>query len=168
MSDRVILNQTQQPVDYVFTLPRCDMALHADAGNGTIGELLWAMENVDSARFAGNYETVERRLTGVPHPVRHQTAERHEISIDAVWNIAGALRRGQEHILAVTWLDATEQKHDREWQRRYYVGVTMGSEDVNSRDGIEFTSAHTLTANYYVATTGTGTPEAITPGEAVC
>lgn len=166
------LIQLLHPVPSVFTLPRCQISLFEDAGDGVLGEELYTARNVESFKSAERLTQIEVTPTGIPHPEIHSMGEHHELSWDGVWNVAAKMKRGDAYILAVTWQDATIEKDERAWQRRYYQGVSCASRDITSRDGNEFTSSNALSAKWFVEAEseegGPQTPVTPIPGTATC
>lgn len=176
--------QTIQPVNRVFVLPRCDIALYEDAGNGVLGSLVWTVESMESLRISESFRVVLDYLTGIPYPRRRHLDATHQITFDAVWNVSARLSRSTRYILSITWLDASISNTPKGWVRRYYHGVTTSDRDISSRDGNEFTSSNTLDAEYYVESedgdatqrggawqtpqTGTYTPDPVVPGTETC
>lgn len=159
--------QSMTPVSQVYVLPRCDVALYADAGSGVLGALVWTAQQVDNLRVSERFNEVEHFATGVPYAETHHLDGKHELTFDATWNVAAALARNTSYILAVTFNNANLNGANA-WVRRFYSGVTTSSRDIASRDANEFGSSNTLRAQYYVETTGSGTPPAIGPGTETC
>lgn len=176
--------QTQQAVQRVFTLPRCDVALYEDAGSGVLGSLVWTARNLENVRISESFVPYEEWLTGQPYPRIRHLHSRHGIALDGVWDVNLGLRRNTQYVLAITWLDASLSASPQGWIRRYYHRVTTGDHEIASRDSNEFTGGLTLQAQYYIETsdgddtqsggtwttpeTGANTPEVIGSGTETC
>lgn len=156
-------------VPRVYVLPRCAVELFTTGDDNTLGTLVWTAAQVDNLRIGERYEVVVRHRTGEPYPERHHTAESHEITFDAVWNINAVMSRNVEYILALTWLDASLGATSKTYVRRYYAKVMTDSRDVSSRDANEMVSSNTLTAAWKTDdVVTTGTPVANAAGDAIC
>ena len=146
--------QTVTPVDRVYVLPRCNIELWEDAGDGVLGDPVWTAEEVENVRIREELNTVFEHRTGIPYAKAHHLDERHEIVFDAVWNVDAVLGRNTEYILGITFQDASLYTETRHWVRRFYHGVTTQARDLQSRDGNEFVSSNTLIAQYMEETDG--------------
>jgi hypothetical protein len=164
------------PVTRAYVLPRCSVAIYETVDDGdTLGTLVWTAQSVDNLRISEAYDEVQEFATGIPYPETHHLAERHELTFDAVWNVAAKMVRNQQYILAITWQDAALGASTNHWVRRFYVGVTTSRRELGSREGNEFGSSNTLRAKYYVEEEhdgeipeGGSEPGGTKPGDPVC
>jgi hypothetical protein len=130
--------QTMQPVERVYALPRCNLSLYADEGDGAQGSLIWTAKQVDDVQVDERFEEVEEFETGNPFPTIHHLNERHEINIGAIWNTAIRLSRNVEYILVATFQDATLRASPDSTLTYTWFGVTTSSRKAGSRNGNEF------------------------------
>lgn len=162
--------QTMQPVSRVYVLPRCCVALY-NVGAGDIvdgeplGDPVWTAEQVEGIRISESFVEFEQFATNSPYPEIHHLNERHEISFDAVWNVAAKMKRNTYYILALTWQDANlSAATTRHWIKRYYFGVTTAGRNIESREGNEFLSTNILRAQHYYEQESDGAPANSSPG----
>lgn len=156
--------QGMSPVGNVYALPNCEISLYATGEDNTLGALLWSAQQVQTLRVRESFVEVEHWATGLPYPEVRHVGERHELEFEAVWNVAAAMSKNVEHVLAVTWKNATLSGTGSSWVRRFYNGVTTSGRDIGSLDGNEFTSSNALRAKYYTEATHTTTPPVLSAG----
>lgn len=152
--------QTIEPVERVYVLPRCSVILYADAGSGVLGAEQWRAKSLEDLRIRESFDQVKEYQTGIPYPTVRHLGENHEISFDSVWNVAAKMVRNTSYILDVTFRDASLGTSTNGYVRRFYYGVTTSSRDIGSRDGNEFASSNSLSANYYNEIEGSNSSQA--------
>ena len=153
-----------QPVANVYVLPRCEIALYEDDGDGQIGTVALVIKQLENVRVSDRFASVLTKFTGVPHPQPFHMEEEHEISADGLWDVARLMERNHSYILTIlvrsaTWVGDTPCESNN-WNRIYYFGARTNSSEMSSRDGGEFTGTQTITAIYRDIESGTGTPGA--------
>jgi hypothetical protein len=150
--------QTMAAVPHVYVLPRCNVDLYESGSDYSMGALAWSARQVDNLRVSESFDVVPQVTTGVPYPEPHHTTEHHEITFDAVWNVAAVLMqrisgsaqtgRNAQYVMVITFLDGSVGTAGNTITRTYY-GVTLPSRTLTSRQANEFGSSNTLTAKYY-------------------
>lgn len=154
-----------QPVENVFVLPRAQVALYLDDGDGNPGAQAIAMKQLEQVRVTERFTGVRTNFTGLPYARNFHMLEEYEISAEGLWDVARVMERNTLYILtmtlrAATFGDGTAAK----WCRIYYFGASTDASDMNTRDSNEFVGSVTITANRRalqpVSGSNVGTPSA--------
>jgi hypothetical protein len=131
-------------------------------GQPVLATPIWSGACTNRMQIQEHWIKSESRPSGRSYPKRRALAPQYEIDIDRLWllrkvNLADFRPTEQEYVLDIIWQD-----EDGNWIRKVFYGVTINERSLaaGEADG-EFIDGQRFDAEYYVDSSGTATPPAI-------